>query len=310
MLPTEPALWQGSNNFAPRVAFAYDVTGKGRPSSAADGDCSMTHFLRTCSSATCPGTASSARARPIPGWAPSARYRQRRHRPQYRSGVVALAAGISGVFRIRSRGDFFAVDPQMRTPYIQNFNLNVQQQLGTRPCCRLDTSARRGQSCSSSTISISPARRKSPLRIWPAFRTRQTAVYCPSGYGVPRTSHPNFFYLNQEQSSANSIYHALQVSLRTSGWHGLTSQANFVWSHSIDTASDLEDFEPNQAQPQNSTESQRETAETPASTSAVASPGTSPTSSQDGWSSVEAEKRLGLRWSRQPAGRTALASEL
>ena len=48
--------------------------------------------------------------------------------------------------------------------------------------------------------------------------------------------------LNQEKSSANSIYHALQTSLRVSNWHGLTSQANFVWSHSIDTASDLEDF--------------------------------------------------------------------
>jgi hypothetical protein len=59
--------------------------------------------------------------------------------------------------------------------------------------------------------------------------------------------------LNQEKSSANSIYHALQTSIRTTKWHGVSSQANFVWSHSIDTASDLEDFEPNQAQPQNST---------------------------------------------------------
>ena len=62
-----------------------------------------------------------------------------------------------------------------------------------------------------------------------------------------------FLLPEQEKSSANSNYHALQASLRTSGWHGLTSQANFVWSHSIDTASDLEDFEPNEAQPQNST---------------------------------------------------------
>ena len=46
---------------------------------------------------------------------------------------------------------------------------------------------------------------------------RRIGVYCPSGYGVPRTVAPNFFYLNQEQSSANSIYNALQVSLRTSG---------------------------------------------------------------------------------------------
>ncbi|MGA2103668.1 MAG: hypothetical protein ABSG34_21330, partial [Candidatus Sulfotelmatobacter sp.] len=34
--------------------------------------------------------------------------------------------------------------------------------------------------------------------------------------------------------------------------HGLTSQANFVWSHSIDTASDLEDFIPNASQPNDS----------------------------------------------------------
>jgi hypothetical protein len=69
---------------------------------------------------------------------------------------------------------------------------------------------------------------------------------------VPRT-YSGLFYINQEKSSANSIYHALQASLHASGWHGLSSQANFVWSHSIDDASDLEDFEPNQAQPQDST---------------------------------------------------------
>ena len=60
------------------------------------------------------------------------------------------------------------------------------------------------------------------------------------------------FYINQEESAASSIYHALQTSLRMNNWHGLTSQANFVWSHSIDNASDSEDFIPNQAQPQNS----------------------------------------------------------
>ena len=35
-------------------------------------------------------------------------------------------------------------------------------------------------------------------------------------------------------------------------WHGLFSQANFVWSHSLDDASDLEDFVPNASQPTNS----------------------------------------------------------
>ena len=89
----------------------------------------------------------------------------------------------------------------------------------------------------------------------------QTAPNCyiagfdgPDGvnFNVPRTDYPNFFYVNQEESSANSIYNALQASLHMNAWHGLSLQANYVWSHSIDNASDLEDFIPNAAQPNNS----------------------------------------------------------
>ena len=37
------------------------------------------------------------------------------------------------------------------------------------------------------------------------------------------------------------------------GWHGVTSIVNYVWSHSLDNASDSFDFEPNAAQPNDST---------------------------------------------------------
>jgi hypothetical protein len=75
----------------------------------------------------------------------------------------------------------------------------------------------------------------------------------PAGFfNVPRTNFPNFFYVNQEESTANSNYNALQATLRINAWHGLSTQANFAWSHSIDNASDLEDFIPNAAQPNNS----------------------------------------------------------
>ena len=37
------------------------------------------------------------------------------------------------------------------------------------------------------------------------------------------------------------------------GWKGITSIVNYVWSRSFDTASDGEDFEPNAAQPNDST---------------------------------------------------------
>jgi len=37
------------------------------------------------------------------------------------------------------------------------------------------------------------------------------------------------------------------------GWHGVTSIVNYVWSKSLDNSSDGEDFEPNAAQPNDST---------------------------------------------------------
>jgi hypothetical protein len=54
------------------------------------------------------------------------------------------------------------------------------------------------------------------------------------------------------QSTAASSYNSLQTSLRTRNWHGLTSTLNYTWGHSIDDASDGQDFVPNAAQPDNS----------------------------------------------------------
>ncbi len=101
----------------------------------------------------------------------------------------------------------------------------------------------KAESSSALSISTSRARHKSPPPI---------LANGVSDYGVPR-NYSNFFYLNMEQSAANSTYHALQTSLRVNNLRGLTSGVNFVWSHSIDNASDSEDFIPNAAQPQDST---------------------------------------------------------
>jgi hypothetical protein len=62
----------------------------------------------------------------------------------------------------------------------------------------------------------------------------------------------------QENSTGKSNYNALQLSLRITGWHGITSIANYVWSRSMDNSSDGEDFEPNAAQPNDSNNPQLE----------------------------------------------------
>ena len=63
---------------------------------------------------------------------------------------------------------------------------------------------------------------------------------------------PNYYYVNQIQTSALSNYNSLQAVLKLQNWHGFTSTLNYTWAHSIDTASDGLDFVPNAAQPDNS----------------------------------------------------------
>jgi len=244
-VPTKQLYAKDYNNFAPRLAFAYDVTGKGKAVfrggwglfyDAYSADIFLGHLPWNCT--FCPGAA-------YPG-----------------SGPQALATGVAGPIvqgqpvytGYGAEGDFFSVDPKMRTPYVQNFNLNVQQQLGSKVVAQIGYVGSKGTKLFQFFDINQPS------------QAQLTASDCPNGtatipcaggsitaaYSVPRT-YSGLFYINQEKSSANSIYHALQASLHTSGWHGLSSQANFVWSHSIDSASDLEDFEPNESQPTNST---------------------------------------------------------
>ncbi|HTS36126.1 MAG TPA: TonB-dependent receptor [Candidatus Solibacter sp.] len=226
------------NNFAPRVAFAYDITGKGQTVvrggwglfyDAFSQDMFLGHLPWNC--VFCPGPA-------YPGLGPNA----------LATGAVSgavLTAGTPVYSGYGPEGDFFAVNPNMRTPYIQNFNFNLQQQLGSKAVLQIGYVGSKGTKLFQFLDINQPSQA--------AITAADMGCDCINSYGVPRAVAPNFFYLNQEESAANSIYHALQVSLKTSGWHGLSSQANFVWSHSIDDASDLEDFEPNEAQPQNST---------------------------------------------------------
>jgi len=246
-VPTGQLYGKDLNNFAPRLAFAYDLTGKGQTVlrggwglfyDAFSQDMFLGHLPWNC--VFCPGPA-------YPGLGPNA----------LATGSVTAGAVLTAGSPVYSgygpEGDFFAVDPHMRTPYVQNFNLNVQQQMGSRMVLQVGYVGAKGTKLFQFLDINQPTQAQITAADLACVPDQVNGVYCPSGYGVPRTFAPNFFYLNQEKSSANSIYNALQASLRMSNWHGLSSQANLVWSHSIDTASDLEDFEPNEAQPQNST---------------------------------------------------------
>ncbi len=244
------------NNFAPRVAVAYDVTGQGKTVVRAGWglfydafaqDIFIGHLPWNCG--FCPGPA-------YPGPGPNAL-----GEGSATGNVITPGVPIYGGFG--PEGDFFMVDPHLRTPYVQNFNLNFQQQMGSKTVLQVGYVGSVGIKLFQFLDINQPSQA--------AITAADLGCNCINEGTVPRTVAPNFYYLNQEKSSANSSYHSLQASLRTSGWHGLTSSANFVWSHSIDDASDSEDFEPNESQPTEQHQSGRGPWETPASTFAAVS---------------------------------------
>ena len=135
--------------------------------------------------------------------------------------------------------DVFAVDPKLRTPYVQNYNLNIQRELfrnavfeigyvgshGTRLFRYRDINQPVNPSVSSA-------------------RPFDNGPFAPSG--------GTFFYVNQLETTAISNYNALQTSFSLRDRRGFTVQANYTWSHSIDNASDGQDYVANATQPDNS----------------------------------------------------------
>ena len=122
--------------------------------------------------------------------------------------------------------DVFTVDQHLRTPYVENYNFNIQQQLAGGMVLQVGYVGSAGRHL---------------------FRFRdlnQTVGGGPLPY-------PDFVYINQFESTAVSNYNGLQTTLRLAT-HGVTAALNYTWAHSVDDASDGQDFVPNAAQPDNS----------------------------------------------------------
>ncbi len=125
--------------------------------------------------------------------------------------------------------NLFSVSPNFRPAYTLSYNLNVQKSLGNRAMLQIGYVGSQG-------------RRLLILRDINQAALGSGFVNTTDANGFPYqqttrpyfSSYPNFGVINEIQSTGTSNYNGLQMSLRTASWHGLISQANFTWSHSLD----------------------------------------------------------------------------
>ena len=112
----------------------------------------------------------------------------------------------------------YSVNPNYRPSYTYSYNLNLQQSLGSKIVAQigyLGTLSRK----LTGVLDINPA----ALGSGGAQNTRPF-------YG----QFPNIGNVNQLESNLNANYNSLQAVFRTSDWHGLTTQADYTWSHALD----------------------------------------------------------------------------
>lgn len=218
------------NNFSPRLGLAWDVTGRGRTVVRAGWGL----FYDAYSQDFFVGQLPFNTFNPGPAYnpvGPSPVLFSFSTVPQIQEGVP--------VFTDFLDSDVFAVDRRLRTPYVQNFNANVQQELARNVVFEVGYVGSQGRKLFRYRDINQPVN--------PSVSTARpfdNGPFAPSG--------GTFFYVNQLETSAASNYNALQASLTVRERRGWTASVNYTWSHSIDNASDGQDYVANATQPDNS----------------------------------------------------------
>jgi outer membrane receptor protein involved in Fe transport len=106
----------------------------------------------------------------------------------------------------------FITDHNLRTPYVQSWNLNIQQQVGGSLAIETGYVGSKG--------------------------TKLTRLYDLNQTGI----NSNYSAIDVFSTGANSTYHALQLTGKLQNWHRFSGFSTYTWSKSLDGASDGIDF--------------------------------------------------------------------
>ena len=226
------------NNFSPRIGAAWDLDGKGKTVLRAGWGLFYDSFSQDFFVGQLPFNTFN----PGPAYnpvGPSAILFSFSTVPQIEPGVSIYTDFLDS--------DVFAVDRNLRTPYVQNYNFNIQRELFSNGVLEVGYVGSNGTKLFRYRDINQP-----PNPAVTTARPFDNGPFAPSG--------GTFFYVNHLETSANSNYNALQASFTIRNRRGWSSTVNYNWSHSIDNASDGQDYVANATQPDDSFRSDHERA--------------------------------------------------
>ena len=130
----------------------------------------------------------------------------------------------------------YSASRNFKTPYAELFGLNVEQSLGKAWQLNVGYAG----TLSRHNLVLQDINQNAL-----GGDQNSSTVVGPNGESFPYqqstrpyfSKFPNFSIINQINSAASSSFNALQITVRSSAWHGLTSQFAYAWSHNLDDSS-------------------------------------------------------------------------
>ena len=218
------------NNFSPRIGVAWDVGGKGKTVVRAGWGLFYDAFSQDFFVGQLPFNTFN----PGPAYNPIGS-----SAVLFSFSTIPVIQNNVPIFTDYLDSDVFTVDPKLRTPTIQNYNLNIQREIFRNGVLQVGYVGSNG----SKLFRYRDINQPIDPRVSTA-RPFDNGPFAPSG--------GTFFYVNQLETSAHSNYNALQTSFTLRNRRGWTAMINYTWSHSIDNASDGQDYVANATQPEDS----------------------------------------------------------
>jgi hypothetical protein len=119
--------------------------------------------------------------------------------------------------------NLFSINPNLRPSYTFNYNLNIERTLGPKTIFTFGYVG-----AQSRKLLVNHDINQAALGSTPEGTAQQNLT---RPYGA---QFPNYGAINEVASIGNSNYNSLQTTLKTSGYHGLTSQLSYTWAHGLD----------------------------------------------------------------------------
>ncbi|HEX6495518.1 MAG TPA: TonB-dependent receptor, partial [Acidobacteriaceae bacterium] len=133
-------------------------------------------------------------------------------------GQVIIPGGLS--CSADNQCGVFSVNRNFRTPYNFNYNLQLEQSLGSKALFQIGYVGSQGR------------RLLSLLNINQPYLPAEAAAL---GYARPYSlAYPQYGDINQIESIGTSNYNSLQTVFSVRNMHGVTTQFSYTWSHNLD----------------------------------------------------------------------------